>query len=700
MTAARDGGGGSIPFFQSGGEVLVFLDSAPPAGEPIEVELEYHGLAFESVESGLARSFDLLDTLYWYPHAGEEDLATYEVTLRWPKKWQLLAAGTLTGEGTEGPTRWQARTVTRPTKGFTFQFGNYETMTRQLAGVRLTLALDAISRGELRGQEELFDWIADAVEFLTGVFGPLPVEELTVATNQQYFSQAMLGFVTLSMEMMRDDTWSALGGSVDPRTIIAHEIAHQWWGHVVPWSSYRDQWLSEALANYSASLYGRQRLQHRAQTWAGPTSGWQDDLLLATATTGDRIESVGPVVLGMRLSSSISLEAYEAIVYKKGALVLNLLANLIMADNFHKILRWIAQESGVRTLSTEDLLQVVAKATQVDLAPFASSFIYGTGVPEVEYSYRAEPSADGAWRLMVSLTYRSQLRYRYRIAETHEQGHDVVREIVAEAPLAPAVELIVPLEVSLRQTETGRAGAKKKGKDRDSAAADHPAGRTGFLRLASTEPTVEFAVPEEPGKLTIDPDETVLGRFIDVTRPTKATWWRRAQAAASAGDLEVASSYFRKALATTAPAPGPAAEENDEGGEGEDLPGEYWDVAAHLELARLALDRGTDDEAASRLESARASMKKLDLAYRWYLDSATELVQCRFDLRHGDSRSVAKRLERLWDAGALADAEGLLLLAVAAKATGDSDLFERALEAAEERRAEVGDLASLRAPAR
>ena len=36
---------------------------------------------------------------------------------------------------------------------------------------------------------------------------------------------------------------------------LAHETAHQWWGNIVAWRSYRDQWLSEGFAEYSGLLY-------------------------------------------------------------------------------------------------------------------------------------------------------------------------------------------------------------------------------------------------------------------------------------------------------------------------------------------------------------------------------------------------------------------------------------------------------------
>ena len=44
-----------------------------------------------------------------------------------------------------------------------------------------------------------------------------------------------------------------------PEFFPAHEIAHQWWGQAVGWNNYHDQWMSEALAQYFAALYARER---------------------------------------------------------------------------------------------------------------------------------------------------------------------------------------------------------------------------------------------------------------------------------------------------------------------------------------------------------------------------------------------------------------------------------------------------------
>ena len=111
-------------------------------------------------------------------------------------------------------------------------------------------------------------------------------------------------------------------GSEDPRTVIAHEIAHQWWGHRVGWLTDRDQWLSESLADYSAELYARRKLVDLGG-WSSPTTGWREEMEQPVGAF--RLGDVGPVVMGSRLNSSLTDSAYGSIAYKKGAVVLQML---------------------------------------------------------------------------------------------------------------------------------------------------------------------------------------------------------------------------------------------------------------------------------------------------------------------------------------------------------------------------------------
>ena len=71
------------------------------------------------------------------------------------------------------------------------------------------------------------------------------------------------------------------------------------------------------------------------------------------------------------------------------------------------------------------------------------------------------------------------------------------------------------------------------------------------------------------------------------------------------------------------------------------------------------------------------------------------LVESRRDLRRGEARGAARRLGKAWNDGWLESGEGLLLLAIAAKQSGDDELAADAVEAARKRRAEVSDLGAL-----
>jgi len=60
-----------------------------------------------------------------------------------------------------------------------------------------------------------------------------------------------------SLSFLPDTTQQRVGMSGNTKEALNviipyHEVAHQWWGNVVGWDSYRDQWITEGLANYIA----------------------------------------------------------------------------------------------------------------------------------------------------------------------------------------------------------------------------------------------------------------------------------------------------------------------------------------------------------------------------------------------------------------------------------------------------------------
>src|SRR5205807_9595522 len=149
--------------------------------------------------------------------------------------------------------------------------------------------------------------VASAMEFMAGKFGPPALPHLTVSPIPGTFGQGFPGLIYLSTLSYFEHLPSRVSGSNPTSEMFfqdvlqAHETAHQWWGNRVAAASYRDNWLMEALANYSALMYlekskGAHSMEMMLESYR--------TALLAKNEQGQTVESAGPIVLGPRLESS------------------------------------------------------------------------------------------------------------------------------------------------------------------------------------------------------------------------------------------------------------------------------------------------------------------------------------------------------------------------------------------------------------
>jgi aminopeptidase N len=213
--------------------------------------------------------------------------------------------------------------------------------------------------------------------------------------------------------------------SNDPHTFVflSHETAHQWWGNVVAWRSYRDQWLSEGFAEYSGMLYAALR-GNRPEI--GPALFREArEALRATPRTSlgvakGRLEDIGPIILGHRLNTSRSFGAYQALIYKKGALVLRmlhfLLSNPASGDDkpFYAMLADFVERYRNGYASTDDFFKVAGehfarspigqKYSLRDLSWFENQWVMQSDLPSYTLEYTLKDQPDNS--VMLSGTIR------------------------------------------------------------------------------------------------------------------------------------------------------------------------------------------------------------------------------------------------------------------------------------------------------
>src|SRR5207248_983552 len=165
--------------------------------------------------------------------------------------------------------------------------------------------------------------VASALEFMASKFGRPALPHLTVSPIPGAFGQGFPGLIYLSTlsylkapPLARTASTGHTTGLFFEDVLQAHETAHQWWGNRVTAGSYRDNWLMEALANYSALLYlEKRRGTHSLDLMLDSYR----DALLAKNESGQTVDSAGPIVLGTRLESSQEPRAWRAVTYGKGS---------------------------------------------------------------------------------------------------------------------------------------------------------------------------------------------------------------------------------------------------------------------------------------------------------------------------------------------------------------------------------------------
>lgn len=193
----------------------------------------------------------------------------------------------------------------------------------------------------------------------------------------------------------------------------AHEVAHEWWGHKIGWSSYRDQWLSEAFAEYSAMMFvqgfvkgGDRYFDEILRSYDGIVKGnlsggfskfnrpWLIEF-------NPRMrERVGPIGHGYRASTSDMPAGYVIQTYHKAPLVLHMLRMTLLYktlndDLFIRILRDFVHSYSGSQASTADFQKVVERHVGGDWSFFFDAWIYGSDIPSYSWSYDVKPAENG-----------------------------------------------------------------------------------------------------------------------------------------------------------------------------------------------------------------------------------------------------------------------------------------------------------------
>ncbi|MFO0607330.1 MAG: M1 family metallopeptidase [Polyangiales bacterium] len=167
--------------------------------------------------------------------------------------------------------------------------------------------------------------------------------------------------------------------------IVAHELAHQWFGNLVTMAWWDDLWLNEGFATWMGSRV--------MDTWR-PELGERVDAVASSvwARTNDGLTTARPVRTPVTTTSQ-AMEAFDAMAYNKGAAVLRMLEAHVGEGPFREGVRAYLNAHAWGNATAADLIASLSTAAGRDLAPIASSFLDQAGVPMVDASVVCAPGA-------------------------------------------------------------------------------------------------------------------------------------------------------------------------------------------------------------------------------------------------------------------------------------------------------------------
>jgi hypothetical protein len=358
--------------------VAVVFRQPTRAGQRIKLHFAYGGDVLSEAGQGLlyvgARGT-------WYPNRGMV-MCNFDLEFHYPPGWTLVATGKRVdvpsraslslpaGSGSE-PGEQVSRWISeRPIPLAGFNLGKYRQVVARagtvtvaafgtagvergfpqaesevimppppgpIGGVMPTVVIASEEPSPAENGQMVAGMAVRALEFFSRRFGPYPYGELALTQMPGNLSQGWPGLIFLSsLSFLNAEEQAAL--HIDAvhkaliNSVIAHETAHQWWGDLVTWSNYRDQWISEGLANYSALMLLE---ASDPPAFHAVMTKYRDDLL-AKNKAGVSLMEDGPVTLGARLSDSQFPKGYDAVSYGRGTWLFHMLRMLMRDAERHE----------------------------------------------------------------------------------------------------------------------------------------------------------------------------------------------------------------------------------------------------------------------------------------------------------------------------------------------------------------------------
>jgi aminopeptidase N len=360
-------------FSASGRKLNIALGSALPAGAALTITIRYGGsprpiesywgeVGFEELSNGVLVAGQPNGAASWFPcddHPSAK--ASYRIQISTDSPYRAVANGELVSRRVRaGHTTWTYE-LAEPTSTYlvTLQIGDYVLHRLPKTPVPMQAVLPARLK---RNFDHDFGRQPQMMKLFVKLFGPYPMSTgYTVVVTDDNLE------IPLEAQGLSIFGANHCNGSRTSERLIAHELAHQWFGNSVTVRRWRDIWLHEGFACYAEWLWSHES--------GGPSTDERAKYYYRRLVNSPQ---------NLLLSDPGPQDMFDDRVYKRGALTLHALRGQIGDTNFFALLHdWTARYRH-STVVTDDFTGMAANYAQTSLHPLWDAWLYTRPVPKLD----------------------------------------------------------------------------------------------------------------------------------------------------------------------------------------------------------------------------------------------------------------------------------------------------------------------------
>ncbi len=376
---------------------------------------------------------------FWYPLTQPFDRATYDLSYECQRDYEVVSCGRKIDSEISGDKYISQWLVEIPVKYVSFNLGVFKekkfaeydsaegippVIVYQGKSYRhdedpqmYAARYDNLSSADML--EAVGKDVSGSLKLFTDYFGPCQFDTVRVSEIPWGHGQGSPGLLHLSWYTFQFDD---LIGSEE--RFRAHEVSHQWWGHIVENEHYRDTWILEGMAELCGLMYLEDIAESRDVIDA-VLENWKREVILGgevrTLSTDKLMVGVenyltvvsdgsvaGPVVMSSRLDNSLAHD-YQVITYTKGAYILYMI-RYMMRDYenqsdaaFLAMLRDMLKRFDGRSIDTEAFKELVEEHIGMDMDWFFDQYVYGIEIPAYEFGWDTEATNEKGYKVVCEI---------------------------------------------------------------------------------------------------------------------------------------------------------------------------------------------------------------------------------------------------------------------------------------------------------